>query len=106
MNEENARRLAARQERDRPKITEADVDTYRELHYPGSRAHRDEATARGIVEIPGDGYIAALSHERFHEWFGTVCDETCPHGFVPPKPRWWRRLFGRRVKLPRAEIRH
>lgn len=93
MNEENARRLAARLARDRPLISIADVDSYRELHYPGSRAHRDKAVARGIVAIPGDDYVAALSHERFHDWFGTVCDETCPHPKPPPRS-WWRRLLG------------
>lgn len=97
MSDENARRLAARQERDRAKVSLAEVDAYRELHYPGSIARRNEARALGIVEIPGDGYVAALSHQGFHEWFGTECDDTCPHrrsslpaASVRRKP-WWRR---------------
>lgn len=59
MNDENARRLAARQERDELKISVADVEAYCELHYPGSRAKRDAFIARGGVEIPGNGYVAA-----------------------------------------------
>lgn len=95
MNEENARRLAARQERDRPKIGVADVEAYREVHFPGSIAKRDAFLARGGVEIPDDGHVAKLSHERFHEWFGTECDETCPHAkHELPAARvrrpWWR----------------
>lgn len=98
MSKENARRLAARQELDRLKISLADVDEYREVHYPGSRARDAEARARGIVAIPGDGYIAQFSHERFHEWFGTECDDTCPHRRRLPaeiaRRPWWKRLLG------------
>ena len=95
MSEENARRLAARQERDRLKISMGDVDKYRELHSPGSRERAALASARGITPIPGDSYVAQLSHERFHEWFGTGCDDTCPHRRdEPPVARtvkpWWR----------------
>lgn len=94
MNEENARRLAAREARDQPKITVAEVAAYREVHYPGSNAKRDAFVAQGGVEIMGDSYVAKLSHGRFHDWFGTVCDETCPHPKDPPRMSWWRRLFG------------
>jgi hypothetical protein len=97
MSRENARRLAERQERDQPKIAPADVEAYREMHYPGSSASRDEFVANGGVEVPGDTYVAALSHDRFHEWFGTECDDTCPHRRLLPvatvRRPWWRRLL-------------
>lgn len=102
MSEENARRLAARQERDRPLIAETDVDAYRETHYPGSRAQRDAFIANGGVEVCGDGYVAKLSHDRFHLWFGTECDDTCPHrrhlpaASVRCSSRWKRLLRWRR----------
>lgn len=103
MSPENARRLAARQERDNPnpKIAVEDVEAYDELHYPGSKAKRDAFIARGGVEIMGSSYVAKLSHEDFHEHYGTVCDETCPHArLLPPatlrsRP-WWKRLFARK----------
>lgn len=103
MSPENARRLAARQERDNPtpKISEADVEAYSEIHYPGHNAHRDAFIARGGVEICGNSYIAKLSHDDFHEHYGTVCDETCPHARLIPPARlqsrsWWKRLFARK----------
>jgi hypothetical protein len=95
MNEENARRIAERQDRDRPKISVEDVEVYCELHYPGSRAKRDAFLARGGVEIMGAGYIAKLSHEDFHEHYGTECDDTCPHPRPPKRESWWKRLFAR-----------
>lgn len=99
MSTENERRLAERQARDQLKISVADVEEYAEIHYPGSRAHDAEAAARGIPKVPSDRYVAQLSHERFHEWFGTECDDTCPHPRPVPAARagrrpWWRRLFG------------
>lgn len=93
MNEENARRLAQRRAREQPLITEAEVEAYERVHYP-DRVDRPGAPP----PIPGNGYIAKLSHDRFHEWFGTVCDETCPHAKRLPvvdrmgRP-WWQRLF-------------
>ena len=99
MSERNAQRLAARLERDRPKITEADVEEYRRVHYP------DHATGREDGFL-GDGYVARLTHDRFHEWFGTECDDTCPHPRPPRRVTWWRRLFGGRSRsLPRAVAR-
>jgi len=101
MSEENARRLAARQQREQPKISEADVDEYREIHHPRSRAQRDAFIAKGGVEICGDGYVAKLSHTAFHQWFGTECDDTCPHRRRMPiaaiRIPWWKRLLGRRA---------
>lgn len=101
MSPENARRLAARQERDNPKlkITVDDVEAYDELHYPGSKAKREAFVARGGVEIMGSSYVAKLSHDDFHEHYGTVCDETCPHARLIPRAHvtrkpWWRRLLG------------
>ena len=101
MSPRNAQRIAARLELDRPKITEAEVKEYRRAHYP-ELAHDDERTDRP-PRIPGDGYVAKLSHERFHEWFGTECDGTCPHRRSLPaaavrRAPWWRRLFGASVK--------
>lgn len=98
MSPENARRLRERQERDAPKISVEDVETYRDVHYPESKAKRDAFLARGGVEIMGASYVAKLSHEDFHEHYGTECDETCPHRRYLPAARvrrsWWRRLFG------------
>lgn len=101
MSEENARRLAERIERDRPRIATADVEEYRRIHYPEFDfvlvGHQTD-----IPRIPGDEYIAALDHGRFHEWFGTECDATCPHrkrlpiAELPRRQRrpWWKRLLG------------
>lgn len=99
MSPENASRLAARQERDRLKITVAEVEDYRRIHYPERYTRTYPAGYTPPLPIPGDGYIAALSHDRFHEWFGTECDDTCPHRrYMPPasvvRPSWWRRLLG------------
>jgi hypothetical protein len=79
MNAENARRIAEREERDRQKISEVAVEAYDRLHYP----------------IPGNRYVAHLDHTRFHEWFGTECDDTCPHPPFPVRAPWWKRLFSR-----------
>lgn len=88
MNDENARRLAARIARDNPPrlITLEDVKAYRLVHYPN---HVDKPD---VPAIPGDESITTMPHSQFHDYFGTVCDETCPH----PKPlpvarvrRWW-----------------
>lgn len=54
-----------------------DVYAYRREHFP-ERVARDYIPGRP-VPIPGDDYVAELSHARFHEWFGTRCDDTCPH---------------------------
>lgn len=80
MSDENARRLAERQERDRPLITEEDVEDYTRVHFPEHIAEACVPGQRGRpAPVPGDAYVAKLSHERFHEWFGTECDGTCPH---------------------------
>lgn len=80
MSPRNARRIEERLERDRPKITEADVEEYSRVHYPEHIAEAYVPGRRGRpMPIPGDAYVAKLSHERFHEWFGTECDGTCPH---------------------------
>lgn len=99
MNEENARRLAQRLPQ-APPITEVDVEEYTRIHYPHHIAEDYVPGRRGRpMPIPGDAYVAALSHDRFHEWFGTVCDETCPHakhGLPEARVRrpWWRRWLG------------
>lgn len=101
MNDENARRFALRLTRDRalPPITEADVEEYRRVHYPHHAAEQYIPGQRGRPPpVPGDNYVAALSHERFHKWFGTVCDETCPHAryelpYARVRQSWWRRLL-------------
>lgn len=62
-------------------ITEEDVERYRLELFPEHVA-RDGLPGRP-VRIPGDRYVAALSHERFHEWFGTECDRHCPHRVDP-----------------------
>lgn len=95
MNAENARRLAERQERDRLRISLADVEAYRRVHYPDRRENTR------VARIPGDEYVAKLPHDEFHEWFGTVCDDTCPHPRPIPSAQlkqapWWKRLFARR----------
>lgn len=99
MSPENARRIAERQERERLKISEADVEAYERVHYPEHFTPERLARVEGIAKIPGNRYVAGLSHERFHEWFGTECDDTCPHPRPPPGARlvrrsWWRRLLG------------
>lgn len=99
MSKENARRLAERQERDRPLITEDEVEAYRAVHYPQHVAEAYVPGRRGRpMPVPSDDYVAKLSHERFHEWFGTECDDTCPHRRSLPtavvRRSWWRRLFG------------
>lgn len=64
-----------------PTITPDDVKRYRQLVAPHHAAGFFKPT--GIVPIPGDGYIADLSHEEFHHWFGTECDHICPHRVDP-----------------------
>jgi hypothetical protein len=62
-------------------ITAEDVEAYRLLTRP---EHVARSYRPGIpVAVPGDQYIAALSHTRFHEWFGTACDHRCPHRVDP-----------------------
>jgi hypothetical protein len=95
MNAENARRIAEREERDRPKISEADVEAYDRLHYPEHFTPERIARNADIPPIPGNRHIAQLDHARFHEWFGTECDDTCPHPPFPVRVPWWKRLFSR-----------
>ncbi len=95
MSERNAQKIADRHERDRPKITEADVEEYERVHYPEHIAEDYVPGHRGRPPaVPGNGYVAQLSHERFHDWFGTECDDTCPHPRPVRRVPWWRRLFG------------
>jgi hypothetical protein len=100
ISDENARRLAERLRRDQPLITEADVEEYTRVHYPHHIAEDYVPGRRGRpVAIPGDAYVATLSHERFHDWFGTECDATCPHRRYLPSASiarrpWWKRLLG------------
>lgn len=60
-------------------VTAGDIDAYRRIHFPESATRHDAFVAQGGVVIPGDGYVAKLGHGRFHQWFGTKCDGTCPH---------------------------
>lgn len=98
MSPDNARRIAERQERDRPKITVEEVETYRRVHFPEDAERVYPPGYTPPPPIPGDGFIAQLPHDRFHRWFGTECDDTCPHRRRLPVaevvPRsWWRRLL-------------
>lgn len=94
MSSENARRIAARLEEQRLKISEADVDAYERLHCPEHFTPERLARTKDIPRIPSNRYIAQLDHARFHEWFGTECDDTCPHPPEPIRRSWWRRLLG------------
>lgn len=58
-------------------ITVEQVEAYMLLVFP-EHVSRSYLPGRPVA-IPGDAYVAALSHERFHEWFGTTCDWRCPH---------------------------
>lgn len=76
-------------------ITVDDVHAYRLVHFPQQVALLYKPGRP--VPVPGDAYVAALSHERFHEWFGTTCDATCPHAVMPlPRARVLRRTCWRR----------
>ena len=97
MSDRNAERFAQRQGIRRSPITAADVEDYTRVHYPELLAEAYVPGRRGRpMPVPDDEYVAALGHERFHEWFGTECDDTCPHRrFMPPRRTpWWRRLIG------------
>lgn len=93
MNDHNARRIQARLEVERLRIPESAVEQYERIHYPEHFTPERLERVKHILRIPGNRYVAKLDHARFHDWFGTTCDETCPHPKEPARKSWWRRLL-------------